>query len=139
MTAVIVNQVLNPIVCYEKDSYNRMETEARDMRRQAEVQEEADEEDEGQTHYASQSSEPPIEISDKVKINLMGPYGTVSATVQPHVTAASLVKYYLKKTDQDKSLAESIRLSLDGETFKPDTKFEEMEVDAGDQIDVVAV
>lgn len=120
-----------------------METEAKEMRRQAELADEEEneneEDDQDDTGNASQSSEAPIEISDKVRINLMGPFGQVSATVLPHVTAASLCKYYLKRTDKDRSLIDTTRLSLDGETLEPEMTVDDMDVEAGDQIDVVII
>lgn len=119
-----------------------MEMEARDMRRQADIveeEEQQEEDDQDDTGNASQSSDGPIEISDKIRINLMGPFGQVTATVLPHVTAASLCKFYLKRTDKDKSLVDTTRLSLDGETLEPDTTVEDMDVEAGDQIDIVII
>lgn len=133
---------LTSTVCYEKPFYHRLESEAKDTRRQAELrkeEEQVEEDDDQDDGNESQSSEAPIEITDKVKINLMGPFGLISATVQPHVTAGSLCKYYLKKTANDKALLDSLRINLDGEMLGPDTTVEDMDVDAGDQIDVVQI
>lgn len=117
-------------VCYEKDVYARLDAVSRPPPLPVDEQEEDD-------ANRSQSSEPPIEVNDKVRINLHGEFGPVTATVQPHVTAANLCKYYLKKHDKDTSLAKHYRLKFDGETIDPDTKFADMDVETGDQIDVV--
>lgn len=35
--------------------------------------------------------------------------------------------------------APNLRLSLDGEMIEPETKFEDMDVDDGDQVDVIRI
>lgn len=59
--------------------------------------------------------------------------------MQPHVTAKTLCKYYAKKRNLDDSVATTLRLSLDGETIDPSTKVEDMDVEDGDQVDVIKV
>lgn len=119
-------------MCYEKDDYIRIEAERKAAREREEEEDRPPEPYEEE--HASQSSEPAEIESDKVRITLSGAAGQVPAVVQPHVTAASLCRYYLSKTGQEKS--EDVRLSIDGETVDPTTTFGEMEVEQGEQIDV---
>jgi hypothetical protein len=128
-------------VCFDKHYYERLEAEAQDKWRAAEKDGQGEEEgdDDNAEGQASQSSEPVAEISDKARITLVGDFGQVSAVVQAHVTAASLCKYYIKRSKQDKSLHDSYRLSLDGETLDPSTPFSDMGVEDGEQMDVVRI
>ena len=88
---------------------------------------------------AGESSEPVPEIDNKSRFTLSGAEGDVQAIVQAHVTAKTLCKYYAKKRNLDESVVASLRLSLDGETMDPNTKVADMDVDDGDQVDVIKV
>jgi hypothetical protein len=87
---------------------------------------------------ASQTSEPAPETEHKVRITLAGSDGEVQAVVQPHVTAKALCKFYAKKWGIEGE-APNLRLSLDGDVIEPETKFEDMDIDGGDQVDVIKV
>lgn len=88
---------------------------------------------------ASQSSEPIPDADHKSRFTLSGAEGDVQALVQSHVTAKTLCKYYAKKKNLDEGVAATLRLSLDGDIMDPATKVEDMDVDDGDQVDVVRV
>jgi hypothetical protein len=122
-------------VCYEKAHWERIEVE----RTQRETPVDTGVAQEDQEETGSQSSEPVPETEKKVRFTLAGAQGDIQASVLPHVTARSLCKYYVKKTNMDPSLAVSMRLSWDGETIDPEMKFEELDVDDGDQVDVIQV
>lgn len=86
-----------------------------------------------------ESSEPVPDTDNKSRFTLSGAEGDVQAIVQSHVTAKTLCKYYAKKKGLDEKVAATLRLSLDGEVIDPDTKVQDMDVDDGDQVDVIKV
>jgi hypothetical protein len=74
-----------------------------------------------------------------IRFTLSGEEGSTQARVASHVLASALCKFYCKKLNLDMTMAAKLRLSLDGDAIDPDTKFGDMDVDDGDQVDVVKV
>jgi hypothetical protein len=115
--------------------WERLEAERR-MKDQGEDENTEQAEQDGN---ASHSSEPVPEVDNKSRFTLSGAEGDVQALVQSHVTAKTLCKYYAKKKGLEEGVAATLRLSLDGDIIDPSTKVEDMDVDDGDQVDVIRV
>lgn len=126
-------------MCYELSDWERIELKRAVHDEDNDKEEDADNARAEEEANASQSSEPVPETDRKVRFTLAGANGEVQAVVQPHVTAKALCKYYAKKSGMDETEGLDLRLSLDGDVIDPNTKFEDMDVDEGDQVDVIKV
>ena len=54
-----------------------------------------------------------------------------------HVTATYMVKWYCQKANRDPAEAAGMHLKFDGDVIHPTTTVGDMDVENGDQIDVV--
>ena len=68
------------------------------------------------------------EVNCESHCTLVGAEGEILALVQPHVTAATLCKYYAKKKGLRADIAVTLRLSLNGRIVNPSTKVKDMSV-----------
>lgn len=82
--------------------------------------------------------EPPTaDTVDKIKFTVRGEEGNLRLQVRLTTTAGSICRHYCNKYNITGPRAENMKLYFDGESFDPDTQISEMDLEAGDLVDVV--
>lgn len=81
--------------------------------------------------------EPPATNAvDKIKLTVRGEEGNLRLQAKLTTTAGSICRHYCNKYHITGPRAESMRLYFDGESFEPDTEIGDMDLEAGDLVDV---
>jgi hypothetical protein len=79
-------------------------------------------------------------LDDKVRVTLVDGVEGFTANVGKHVLAKTLVKYFLSKSlHKNGEPADDYRIRVDGEIKDPDTRFEELDAEEGDQLEIVKI
>lgn len=79
-------------------------------------------------------------MDDKVRVTLVDGVEGFTANVGKHVLAKTLVKYFLSKSvHKNGEPANEYRIRVDGEIIEPDTRFEDLDAEEGDQLEIVKI
>ena len=126
--------------CYEKPIYNKIkgisERTASDESASARAADSAA----AQTASAAKDeNSDDVEVEDdKIVLKLCGKAGEARFNVRSNVTAGSLLRVYVKRVKLPKGADQGLRLVWDGETVGNDVQVKDMDVEAGDQLEVAS-
>ena len=94
-------------------------------------------EDNGALSHSKPPSPPPEPQRKKTRIVLSGEDKQIPVSIEANVTAQQLCKWYCSKMGWDTSIAETLKLSFDGDDIAPMARvLDELDVEDGDLVEV---